>query len=120
MTSPTNATTADPTVPAAPCHPSRPLPRLPKVRPTPGGRDHDDHSRVRRDRVDKTGTVTLRVHGKLRHIGIGRAHARTYVLILANDLDIAIINAAAGELLRELTIDLARDYQPRTIRNPRT
>jgi transposase InsO family protein len=93
---------------------------LPKAEPTSGGRDHDDHSRVRRDRVDKTSTVTLRVHGKIRHIGIGRAHARTHVLILANDLDIAIINAATGELLRELTINLARDYQPRTTRNPRT
>jgi len=93
---------------------------LPKAAPTPGGRDHDNHARLRRDRIDKTGTVTLRVHGKLRHIGIGRAHARTHVLILANDLDITIINAATGELLRELTIDIDRDYQPRTTRNPRT
>lgn len=93
---------------------------LPKAAPTPGSRDHDNHARLRRDRIDKTGTITLRVHGKLRHIGIGRAHARTHVLILANDLDISIINAATGELLRELTIDLDRDYQPRTTRNPRT
>lgn len=93
---------------------------LPKTGPTPGRRDHDNHTRLRHDRIDKTGTVTLRVHGKLRHIGIGRAHARTHVLILANDLEITIINAATGELLRELTIDLARDYQPRTTRNPRT
>ena len=93
---------------------------LPKATPTPGGRDHDNHTRLRRDRIDKTGTVTLRIHGKLRHIGIGRTHARTHVLILANDLDITIINAATGELLRELTIDLERDYQPRTTRNPRT
>lgn len=93
---------------------------LPKAAPTPGNRDHDNHTRLRRDRIDKTGTVTLRVHGKLRHIGIGRTHARTHVLILANDLEITIINAATGELLRELTIDLERDYQPRTTRNPRT
>ena len=93
---------------------------LPKAAPTPGERDHDNHARLRRDRIDKTGTVTLRVHSKLRHIGIGRAHARTHVLILANDLNITIINAATGELLRELTIDTDRDYQPRTTRNPRT
>lgn len=93
---------------------------LPKATPTPGGRDQDNHARLRRDRIDKSGTVTLRIRGKLRHIGIGRAHARTHVLILANDLDITVINAATGELLRELTIDLGRDYQPRTTRNPRT
>jgi hypothetical protein len=96
------------------------MPHFRKATPTPGRRDDDNHTRLRRDRIDKTGTVTLRVHGQLRHIGIGRTHARTHVLILANDLDITIINAATGELLRELTIDLNRDYQPRTTRNPRT
>jgi len=34
------------------------------------------------------------------------------VLILAQDLDVTVINAATGEVLRELTIDTSRDYQP--------
>jgi len=84
---------------------------LPKATPGPD-RDADPHDRVRRDRIDKTGRVTLRIHGQLRHIPIGRAHARTRVLLLVHDLDITIINAATGELLRELTIDPDRDYQP--------
>ena len=50
--------------------------------------------------------------GKLRHIPTGRTHARTYVLLLVQDLEVRVINAATGELLRELTIDLTRDYQP--------
>ncbi len=33
-------------------------------------------------------------------------------MVLVNDLDVPIINAATGELLRELTIDTSRDYQP--------
>ncbi len=41
-------------------------------------------------------------------IGIGRTHARTHVLLLVQDLHIRIVNAATGELLRELTLD----YQP--------
>jgi hypothetical protein len=53
----------------------------------------------------------LRVNGKLHHIGIGRAYAGTCVLLLVQDLHIRIINAATGELLRELTLDPARDYQ---------
>ena len=32
--------------------------------------------------------------------------------MLVRDLHIRVINAATGELLRELTLDPARDYQP--------
>jgi transposase InsO family protein len=42
----------------------------------PGSREDDTHDRVRRDRVDATGVVTLRHAGRLHHIGIGRTHAR--------------------------------------------
>jgi transposase InsO family protein len=79
---------------------------------TPGNRDPDAHHRVRRDIIDTTGTVTWRYHGRLHHIGIGRTHARTHVLLLAADRHIRIINAATGELLRELNLDPDRDYQP--------
>jgi transposase InsO family protein len=83
----------------------------PKATPT-ASRDADTHDRVRRDRIDATGVVTLRHHGRLHHIGIGRTHARTHVLLLVQDLNIRIINAATGELLRQLTLDPTRDYQP--------
>jgi transposase InsO family protein len=79
---------------------------------TPGNRAADTHNRVRTDRLDANGCVTLRVHGRLHHIGIGRAYARTHVLLLAQDLHVRVINAATGELLRELTIDPTRNYQP--------
>jgi len=78
----------------------------------PGDRSADTHDRVRTDRVDADGKLTLRVNGKLHHIGIGRTRARTPVLMLVQDLDVRIINAATGELLRQLTIDPARNYQP--------
>jgi hypothetical protein len=74
-------------------------------------RDTDTHDRVRHDKVSETGNVTLRVHGELRHI-IGRTHKGTHVLLLAQDLDVRIVDAIAGELLRELTINPALDYQP--------
>ena len=79
---------------------------------TPGDRAADTHNRVRTDRLDANGTVTLRHGGKLYHIGIGRTHARTCVLLLVQDLHIRVINAATGELLRELTLDTTRSYQP--------
>ena len=73
---------------------------------TPGtDRDHDTHDRVRHDKINKAGTVTLRVAGRLRHIGIGRTYAGTYVILLVQDLNVSVVHAATGELLRELTID---------------
>ena len=74
--------------------------------------DNDTHDRVRRDRISKAGTVTLRIAGRLRHIGVGRTYAGTYVILLVQDLDVRVVHAATGELLRELTIDPRRDYQP--------
>ena len=79
---------------------------------TPGDRAADTHDRVRTDKIWAVGTVTLRHAGKLHHIGIGRQHAGTEVLILTQDLHIRIIARATGELLRELILDPDRDYQP--------
>jgi transposase InsO family protein len=71
----------------------------------------DTHHRVRRDVIDQAGSVTLRVNGRLHHIGVGRTHARTPVILLIQDLHIRVVNAATGELIRELTLDPTRDYQ---------
>jgi hypothetical protein len=84
---------------------------LPKALPG-ASRDPDTHARIRHDRIDTTGVVTLRVHGRLHHIGIGRTHARTHVLVLVDDLHVRVVNATTGELLRDLTINPDRDYQP--------
>ncbi len=90
----------------------------PKAAPGSIDRSSDTHDRVRHDKVDKSGTVTLRVAGRLRHIGIGRTHKGTHVILLVHDLDVRIINAATGELLRELTINPSKDYQPRNPQKP--
>ncbi|WP_277347808.1 MULTISPECIES: integrase core domain-containing protein [unclassified Streptomyces] len=84
---------------------------LPKALPT-HSRDADIHTRVHHDRIDQSGPVTLRVGGRLYHIGVGRTHARTSVILLVDDLHVRIVNADTGELLRELIIDPTRDYQP--------
>jgi transposase InsO family protein len=84
----------------------------PKAQP---GKRADTHNRVRTDRVDDTGSLTLRHAGRLHHVGVGRTHARTHVLMLICDLDVRIINAATGELIRQLTLDPTRDYQPRGV-----
>ncbi|GAA1021431.1 hypothetical protein Aple_073840 [Acrocarpospora pleiomorpha] len=89
----------------------------PKALPA-GSRDPDTHTRVRHDRIDESGVVTLRIGGRLHHIGIGRTHARTHVILLVADLHVRVVAATTGELLRELTIDPTRDYQPQNRKKP--
>ncbi|HWM01797.1 MAG TPA: IS481 family transposase [Actinophytocola sp.] len=74
--------------------------------------DPETHERVRHDRVDKAGSVTLRHNSRLHHIGVGRTYAGTCVILLIQDLEIRVVNAVTGELLRELILDPSRDYQP--------
>ncbi|WP_419854680.1 IS481 family transposase [Candidatus Poriferisodalis sp.] len=84
--------------------------RLPKATPQP--HNSPTHHRVRTDRVDKTGSVTLRHNGRLHHIGIGRSHTGTPVILLIAGLNIRVIDHDTGELIRALTLNPQRDYQP--------
>jgi len=83
----------------------------PKATPSCPGLVVPHHFRVRQDRVDRVGRVTLRYNSRLHHIGLGRRHAGTRILLLVADLDIRIITED-GEVLRQLTLDPTRDYQP--------
>ncbi|OBH04414.1 MULTISPECIES: IS481 family transposase [unclassified Mycobacterium] len=76
------------------------------------------HWRVRTDRVDSYGKLTLRHAGRLHHIGIGHRWANTAVHMLIADLNIRIIATAHGQLIRELTLDTTRDYQPQKPKTP--
>ena len=80
-----------------------------KARPSeqPAPIDH----RVRRDKIDTFGRVTLRYLGRLHHIPVGLAHKNRKVRLLVAGPDIRIITEN-GELLRALTLDPTRDYQP--------
>jgi transposase InsO family protein len=72
---------------------------------------HDGHWRIRHDRVHAGGVITLRHNSKLHHIGLGRRHAGARVLVLVHDLHIRVLDET-GELIRELTLDPTRNYQP--------
>jgi transposase InsO family protein len=71
----------------------------------------DGHFRVRHDKIDTNGKLTLRHNSRLHHIGVGRRHAGTPVLVLVHDLHIRVLSTS-GQLLRDLTLDPTRDYQP--------
>jgi hypothetical protein len=70
------------------------------------------HTKVRRDRVDKTGAFTLRYRSKLHHIGVGRQHCGKRILILMADLDVRVIDEH-GLTIRHLELDPSVDYQGR-------
>ena len=82
----------------------------PKAAPTGHPLD-PGHYRIRHDRIDPSGVITLRHNSRLHHIGIGRRHAGTDVLVLVHDLHIRVLDSD-GNPLRDLTLDPARDYQP--------
>ena len=80
-----------------------------RAKATPTG--SDGHWRVRHDKV-ASGRVSLRHGGRLHHIGLGYEHNGRVVRILVHDLHITVIHADTGEILRDLTLDPERDYQP--------
>src|SRR5439155_162773 len=66
------------------------------------------HCRIRRDKVDITGVVTLRHNSRLHHIGLGRGLTGTRVLALVADLEVRVLTED-GELLRAFNLDPSRD-----------
>jgi len=83
----------------------------PKAAPALPGFTVPPHFRVRRDKVDITGVITLRHNSRLHHIGLGRKLTGTRVLVLVADLDVRVLTED-GEPIRAFTLDPNRDYQP--------
>ncbi len=84
-----------------------------RLKATPTGSSSAAYFRVRQDKVDETGKVSLRYHSRLYKIGLGRAHKGRRVKLLIADQSIRVIDSH-GQLIRELTIDPTRTYQPLT------
>jgi hypothetical protein len=77
----------------------------------PGDPVAGTHFRVRTDKVDNCGKVTLRHDSKMFHIAIGRRWKGTRIHLYVADLDVRIVTFD-GKLLRQLTLDTTRRYQP--------
>jgi transposase InsO family protein len=77
----------------------------------PGDPVAGTHFRVRTDKVDSCGKVTLRHDSNLFHIAIGRRWKGTKIRLCVADLDVRIVTFD-GKLLRQLTLDTTRTYQP--------
>jgi hypothetical protein len=86
-----------------------------KAKPANAPLSTPPHCRIRQDKVN-AGNITLRYRSQLYHIVVGRRHERARVLILVADRDIRILTLD-GALLRHLTLDPKRLYQPLTPSN---
>jgi len=85
-----------------------------KVKAHPITAGNDTHCRIRHDRVDWSGKLTLRYEGKLRHIGMGAPFKGLRVVMLVADAEVRVLSTG-GDLLRTLTLDPNLDYHPQTL-----
>lgn len=89
---------------------------LPKAEPA--GAKTPSHYRLRYDRVDKRGAITLRRAGRMHHLGIGANHTGKRVLALADDTTITVIELATGEILSHHDINPEKTYWRNKDRSP--
>ena len=61
--------------------------------------------------VDERGRRAPHCANRSRSALIGGPPREPHVILLVQDLDIRVTNAATGELLRELVLDPTRDYR---------
>ena len=88
--SPPTTTTSDPTAAIGRRTPAEAFAAREKAFPT-GPRIDCPGYRVRHDRVDKSGNVTLRYRGRLHHIGVGAAYKGWRVILLVAGHEIRIL-----------------------------
>ena len=86
----------------------------PKAFPT--GYQIPPHYRLRHDRIDAAGVITIRYNSRLHHIGLSKHRTGTKVTVLIDDLDIRVLDRNTGTLIRKLILDPTRDYQPRGVK----
>jgi transposase InsO family protein len=82
----------------------------------PSGYQIPPHYRVRHDKIDAGGVITLRHNSRLHHIGLSKHLRGTKVIVLIDDLDVRVLHRDTGQLIRKLILDPTRDYQPRGVK----
>jgi transposase InsO family protein len=81
----------------------------PKAIPATNGHTQG-HYRLRYDRLDAKGRMTLRRAGRMHHLGIGTKHARKSVLAFADDHQVTVADLTTGEVLSTHLIQPEKTY----------
>ena len=89
----------------------------PKALPATNGHT-PGHYRLRYDRLDTKGKMTLRRAGRMHHLGVGAAHTGKRVLALADDHHITVIELDTGEILSTHLIQPEKSYWRNQQREP--
>ncbi len=76
----------------------------------PAGARAPGHYRLRYDRLDTKGRMTLRRAGRMYHLGVGAKHARKRVLAFADDHQITVADLTTGEVLSTHLIEPHKTY----------
>ncbi len=101
-------------------HPGRLTPEqayLARPKATPTGQPNPQF-RIRHDAVDPFGKLTLRHASRLHHLGVGRTHAGTPVLILVTTYTVTVISKTGHHVLSSHHIDPERNYWRNQNKNP--
>ena len=78
---------------------------------TPASNGHaPGHYRLRYDRLDSKGKMTLRRAGRMHHLHAGIEHARKRVLAFADDHHVTITELTTGEVLSTHLIEPEKTY----------
>lgn len=81
----------------------------PKAAPASNGHQ-PGHYRLRYDRLDSKGHMSLRRAGRMHHLGVGYAHIGKRVLAFADDTHITVADLATGEVLSTHNIEPNKTY----------
>jgi hypothetical protein len=81
----------------------------PKALPATNGHAQG-HYRLRYDRIDTKGKVSIRRAGRMHHLGVGTTHARKRVLAFADDHQITVADLNTGEVLSVHLIEPTKSY----------
>ena len=81
----------------------------PKAIPATNGHVQN-HYRLRYDRLDTKGKMSLRRAGRMHHLGVGTPHACKRVLAFADDRQITVADLTTGEVLSVHLIEPNKTY----------
>lgn len=83
-----------------------------KARPNLKNITRDREFRIRHDRIDNDGKVTLRHEGKLRHLGVRKIHRRKKVVMLIDTEEVTVMDVETSEVLSRHSIAPGKRYWP--------
>jgi hypothetical protein len=91
---------------------------VPPPKALPAGNSPHGRYRLRHDRLDTKGKMSIRRAGRMHHLGVDAADPRKRVLALADERQITVTDLHTGEVRSTHTIQPDKTYWRNTQREP--